>query len=220
MDAQWKDGVPLSYGGSGYSTDTSAVRAYFMYPGTSDPLGAGTNGIPQAPWAEVAPSPISDRRSLMSSGPFTFEPGEHLDLLFAYVYARSNNGALASVTALQARTDSVIAFAQTLPIWDMADDASWSFQCEDYLSVAVAERRERTTLALYPSPTQDAFNFDAPQALAGAQLVVREVTGREVLRQGLVAGLNRVDLQRAPQGVYVCEVVSAVGRIMGRVVKQ
>lgn len=221
MDSKWKDGVSLTYGGTGYSNASDAIPAYFIYPGSNDPLGAGTNGIPQPSWAQAAPTPVSpERRGVMSMGPFTLGSGEHLDLLIAYVYARSNNGALASLTALQARTDSVIAFAQTLPIWDMADDASWSFQCEDYLNVAIAERQQRATLALYPSPTQDDFHFDAPTSMAGAQLVLYDVTGREVLRKGVVAGLNRVDLQSAPQGVYLCVVASAKGRYFGRVVKE
>ncbi len=221
LDARWKNGLPLTYGGTGYSTDPGAIPCFYMFPGANDPVGAGTNGVPQPSWSELVPTPaIPDRRGVMSTGPFTFEPGEHLDLLFAYVYARSNDGALASVAALQARTDSVIAFASTLPIWDMADDASWSLQCEDYLNVAIAEQQQRTPLALYPSPTNDAFHFDAPLALAGAVLVVRDVTGREVLRQGLVAGLNRVALHGASPGVYLCEVATDKGRYTGRVVKE
>lgn len=221
MEVRWKDGLPMTYGGNGYSTDPDATPSRFMFPGLNDPVGAGTSGMPQAPWAEVEPTPaLPDRRGLMTSGPFTFEPGEHLDLLFAYVYARSNDGAQASVAALQARTDSVIAFAATLPIWDMADNASWSLQCEDYLSVTIAERQHRNTLVLYPSPTQDAFHFDAPTSMAGAQLVVRDVTGREVLRQGLVAGLNRVGLKGATPGVYICEAATVTGRYTGRVVKE
>lgn len=221
METRWKDGSPMTYGGTGYSTAPEAMVCNFMYPGDNDPVGAGTNGIPQPPWYETGPTPAQpDRRGLMSSGPFTLGPSEHLDLLFAYVYARSTGGALASVAALQARTDSVIAFAQTLPIWSMGDAAGWGVQCEDYLTIGIAERTQRNNLTLFPSPTSSAFHFDAPDPLVGAQLVVRDVTGREVHQQRVLAGVNRVDLQQATPGMYFCEVITGQARSVGRVVKE
>ncbi|MBK9760971.1 MAG: hypothetical protein IPO90_13605 [Flavobacteriales bacterium] len=40
----WKDGTPMTYGGSGYSLDSNAIPCAFMYPGNTDPVGAGTSG--------------------------------------------------------------------------------------------------------------------------------------------------------------------------------
>jgi hypothetical protein len=221
MEARWRSGVPLTYGGSGYSLAPDALPCFFSFPGTGDPVGAGTGGVPQEPWSETEPTPFTpDRAGIMSMGPFTLSPGQHVDLLFAYVYARSNAGAQASVAALQARSDSVIAFAQTLPIWYADDAQSWSGQCADLLPVGVPERTGPGSLTLFPSPTRDAFHFDAPGTLVGALLVVRDITGREVLQQQVIAGMNRVDLQQATPGIYICEVITNGTRSVGRVVKE
>ena len=70
MNSVWKDGVPMTYGGTGYSLDPNAVPCEFMYPGADDPVGAGTGGVVQAAWAESVPTPTApDRRGLMSMGP-------------------------------------------------------------------------------------------------------------------------------------------------------
>ena len=41
LNGRWKDGVPLTYGGVGYSVDPNSVPCDFTYPGGSDPVGAG-----------------------------------------------------------------------------------------------------------------------------------------------------------------------------------
>ena len=89
----WKNGIPQSYGGTGYSESSSAVRAYYMFPGDSDPVGWGTNCVPQAPWAESAPTPATpDRRFVQSAGPFTLEPGAYNNITVGVVWARSASG--------------------------------------------------------------------------------------------------------------------------------
>ena len=46
----WKDGSKFVYGGSGHISDAEAdpdTPCDFMFPGDTDPLGWGTNGVPQ-----------------------------------------------------------------------------------------------------------------------------------------------------------------------------
>lgn len=73
----WRDGTPLTYGGSGYnpgSTDT--IR--FAFP--SDP--SDTDG-----WSMCTVQgenvPFDDRRTVMSSGPYDLLPGEGVHVTFA-----------------------------------------------------------------------------------------------------------------------------------------
>jgi hypothetical protein len=85
LEGNWLNGVPLSYGGSGYSTDPDAVPAHFMYPGDSDPLGVGTNGTVMPPWTDMSTGNApGDRRGVASMGPFTLVPGQMEDILVAH----------------------------------------------------------------------------------------------------------------------------------------
>lgn len=219
LNGYWKDGTPLSYGGTGYSTEPDALPCAFIFPGDDDPLGTGTNGLVQDPWAEVDPS-TPDRRSIMSMNAFTLEPGEHVDLLIAYVYARAGNGGpLASVQLLQERADSVRAFAATLPIWNTFGEDIFYDQCADYPTVGIGEaRRER--LVLFPVPASESVHVIAPTDLAGELLMIKDAAGRLVVTQRLEAGPNTIGISLLGQGLYTVEVRAVQAHYTGRLLKQ
>ncbi|MBK8228689.1 MAG: T9SS type A sorting domain-containing protein [Flavobacteriales bacterium] len=218
----WKDGTPMSYGGSGYDPDPDALLCAFMFPGDGDPVGAGTGGQVQAPWSETAQTPATpDRRGLMGMGAFTLEPGENMHLLFAYVYARaSSGGPEASVVALRSRVDSVLAFAQTLPVWNVGETMAFGNGCADYTSVNVSEPHSTLQLALFPIPVSDAVHFQAPNDLAGGAFTLRDATGRTILRQRIQPDRNSIDVRALAEGVYLYEAVARNARHTGRILKE
>jgi len=91
MRGIWRNGVPICYGGSGLTPNCTncTVEADFMFPGTSDPLGYGTGGVPQPLWTEqtVGNSP-QDRRFMLSMGPFDFDIGETEIIHYGALWAR------------------------------------------------------------------------------------------------------------------------------------
>ncbi len=103
----WKDNRPQSYGGNGYSTSTDVVRAYYMFPWSSDPVGWGTNCVPQEDWREIEQTTDQpDRRFVQSAGPFTLEPGAYNNVTVGVVYGRATQGgAVASVEVLRRADD-------------------------------------------------------------------------------------------------------------------
>lgn len=215
----WKDGTPLTYGGTGHSLDPGALPCDFSFPGDSDPIGAGTGGVPQSPWSETI-STVPDRRTVTSAGPFVLEPGMHEDLLVAYVFARANSGgAAASVAALQARVDSVTAFAHTLPLWNTLRD---DFQggCEGVTPTVIDEAVHTGHLELFPVPAADHVQLNTPQALVGSVLCLRDATGRVVAGQRLSVGVNDIDIASLAGGMYTCEVHTAKALYTGRLVKE
>lgn len=223
MNATWPEGTPLTYGGDGYSFDVGALPCRFAFPGSSDPGGAGTNGVPQGPWSETAPTPptIPDRRAISGIGPVTLDPGEHVDLLFAYVYARAGSGgAVASVAALQARVDSIRAFAQTLPIWNVPEDQPYAGMCDHYATIGISELEGAGLLSFSPSPANEVAQFMAPTQLAGGLLTLRDATGRAVLQHRILPDRNTIDVSALAKGVYLCEAVARNARYTGRVVKE
>lgn len=99
----WLDNLPMTYGGNGR---TGSLECDFMFPGNSDPIGWGTNGIPQAPWdeASVGNTP-ADRRFLQSAGGFTLEPGAINFITTGVVWARANGGGAQASVELMRITD-------------------------------------------------------------------------------------------------------------------
>ena len=75
LKGYWKDGSKFIYGGSGHVSDAAAdtnTPCDFMFPGDTDPLGWGTNGVPQEPWTEqTSNNPPNDRRFVQSAGPLS-----------------------------------------------------------------------------------------------------------------------------------------------------
>lgn len=216
----WKDGVTMSYGGVGYNPDPGALACAFMFPGEGDAVGAGTGGQVQGPWYDIS-QVLPDRRGLMSMGAFELSPGEHLDLLFAYVYARAESGgAFASVAALQARVDSVRAFAQTLPIWDVPEDQPYAGMCDNYATIGITEVPAAGSLSFHPSPADEATQFTAPAQAAGGLLTLRDATGRIALQQRILPDRNLIDVSALAKGVYLCEATTRNARYTGRLVKE
>lgn len=220
MRATWKDGVPLAYGATGYPVTPTPTGCLFSFPGTSDPDGVGIpDGSLVTPWSDSYSPVALDRRTIASMGPFTLEPGDHHDLLMAYVYARAvSGGALTSVAALQARVDSIIEFAQGLPLWTNPRE-TFQGACVGEVEQGVTERIGRALL-FFPVPASGSVQVEVPSSLAGSNLVIRDATGRIVLQQRVLPDRNTIDLSRLAPGLYTCEALSRNARYTGRLVKE
>ena len=106
----WRDNSTMHYGGTGHigSPDTDPnVNADFMFPGTSDPIGWGTDGVPQPEWTEVTAGNVPfDRRFVQSAGPFTLAPGAVNNVTVGVVWSRATSGgANESVQTLKTADD-------------------------------------------------------------------------------------------------------------------
>lgn len=111
MSGFWRDGTDNFFGGTGYpgGNGTSQIPTDFMFPGDSDPLFWGTQGIPTTyNWSETqttdagASNQPGDRRFVQSAGPFTLTPGATNNLTVGVIYGRSFSGdAFESVAAVK-----------------------------------------------------------------------------------------------------------------------
>ncbi len=94
MRGSWSDGTPLTAFGNGYATSGEVTK--FAFPG--DPVSRSF-------WSEenngAGRDVASDRRFVISTGPFTINPGDSQEIVFGIVYAVGNNR-LSSITALRA----------------------------------------------------------------------------------------------------------------------
>lgn len=73
MSGSWRDGTPVSFGGSGYNVPPGQIIDY-AFP---DPPNA-----PNPAWSMcTANLPFGDRRTIQASGPFRLDPGEVNELI-------------------------------------------------------------------------------------------------------------------------------------------
>ncbi len=101
MQGNWLNGESLTFGGTGLGGEDETNFAF----------AGNTYSDNEVEWTEVtAGNPPGDRRFIMSSGPFTLEPGDEHCIIYAVVNATPSEGSLDAVTLLQLTSDSVQSF--------------------------------------------------------------------------------------------------------------
>jgi len=205
----WANGVPLTYGDNGYGGVTNAA---FAFPGTSDPNGVGTGGVPQAPWTDGT---ANDRKGIASMGPITLEPGAEQEILVAYIYARATTGgAQESVAALKLASDEVAAFAMITP--GLMDG---SLPCMS-LGTGIDGLFTRTTEPrIYPNPTQDILNIRVPKFSDRTAISILDDKGSIVMQGSLTGPSTTFDVRALTPGVYTIRMIANSNASVGRFVK-
>ena len=98
MRARWKDGRAIRAFGDGYNAPDNAPIVDFMFPG--DPVASEFWSELNGDNANTALEP-ADRRFIMTSGPFTINPGDQQEIVYGIVWARGSDF-LDSVTRMRA----------------------------------------------------------------------------------------------------------------------
>ncbi|WP_456426633.1 T9SS type A sorting domain-containing protein [Rhodocaloribacter sp.] len=208
----WKDGSPMCFGDNGYNPNCTRPAAFY-YPG--DPVA-------KTYWSEVnidstgTANLSSDRRFLMSSGPFSMNPGDVQDLVVAIVWARGKNN-LDSVTKLRTYARQV---------QDVLPDL---MQFDAFPSELPEKNPDATGFYLmranYPEPFSErtTIRYELPRA-EHVRLAVYDVLGREVAV--LVDAEQAPDVYDVtfeagglPAGVYLYRLVTRTVVITRRMVK-
>jgi len=213
----WKDNIPQSYGGTGYSVDPNAVPARFVFPGDSDPLGVGTGGVVLPPWTEEsAGNTAYDPRIVSAMAPFTLEPGMVQEILMAFIYARSPLGEPhSSVDALRSRADSVRAFAANIP-GIMAPGSL----CDQLPTGVLEVIAEPTPLELFPVPATDRIIVRTGDLKAGTYVRIIDGRGALVMQLGAAGAVTGFDISALPAGLYTVSAADGNAIRIGRFVKE
>lgn len=189
----WIDGTPLTYGGTGYGGTTPGD---FMYPGTSDPLGWGTNFVPEAPWDEVSSSNLpADQRTITSSGPFTLSAGEQNCISYAYIYGRGTAGPVSSVDVMRLVADSSLALSATTD------------PCACDMSTAGINSHASSLAGIYPNPATTTLNIICGDNSTGATIEILDMNGKVVKTSTVISGnSSMVDVSDLAAGLYFVRV--------------
>jgi hypothetical protein len=182
----WKDGTPLSHGGSGYDPDNpDAIPTRFMFPNDSDPNHYGTGGIEVPIWNEFNDmNPVDDRRGIGASGPFTLEPYGTVSFELAFVTGWDEwiNGQ-SPVENVRERIDAIKGYYlnQQTPCGDFA--------------VGIEEQENRVALELkaWPNPFSHYIQIQNPHTKV-INLQIYSQLGQVLKQVQLQPGVNTLDL--------------------------
>lgn len=194
MRARWTDGRAILAFGDGLNGVSGHPETTIMYPG--DPVAGEF-------WSEVNSDGAGeanfygDRRFLMSAGPFTFNPGDHQEIVYGIVWARGSNN-IDSITELR-EADQV---AQAL--YDANFDVSAALATHEL-------QREVSRAVLYPNPVAGTLVIEFDEGFrAGVDITVHDLLGRVVVKEshGPHDGDLHLDVSTLPAGRYFVRITS------------
>lgn len=207
LNGKWRFGETLYYGGTGFqgSTSVTTIPAKYMYPGNSDPLHYGTNGIdPSFEWSEESiNNPPGDRRILGSFGSTPLNAGEKLEYHFAYLAGKRVPGFGQSQQDLFAKAKHVKnAFNSNLTSCGQTFD---NLTQEEITSVTKIDTKN--LIKLYPNPSSDKINIIVPQN-TDFQIEIIDISGKSLFKEQLVLGINEIDVKDFKSGIYFVKFIS------------
>jgi hypothetical protein len=189
MTNYWKDGTHMTCGGNGYG---GSVPSNFAYPAnsfTTGPCGA-------APWSEGDAG--SDKKFVMSSGPFTLAPGAVHRVEYAFI----------------ASFDSI----NHDPLGNL-DNAVNALRLGN-TTTGIAQNKPDRDFNVFPNPAHNQLNIETSQA-TDMKLEVMDVFGKVVLSENH-KGSNKVSVNVADLsiGIYFVKLTSEGNTLIKKFVKE
>lgn len=185
MSSFWKDGTPLTCGGNGYGGSISTKFAYSGNTYTNGPCG-NTN------WGETGTG--SDKKMVMSSGPYEMQPGSVNELEYAYIVAFDSitNNPLAKLDLDVQSLHSI--YNSTLN------------QC---LTTSIKEQKNQTEFSLAPNPTSNILNINTKLKGNNFKIEIMDALGKVFISEEYKE-LNEtsINLSNLSSGIYFIKVIS------------
>lgn len=190
----WKDNTEITEGGSGYG---GSVPANYFYSG--DPV---TN----SGWTEISSeNPPADRRMVMSTGPFTFLPGEQLCIDVAFPFARSSQE--------YNNVDAIVELRQAADFIQNFYDTN-TFTCQTNTVGLEENQSAATTVSVFPNPGNGLFRINSADAISGIELY--DSLGKRVYSEDAIRNNQRsieVDLTKESKGMYFYQTHNKDGKV-------
>lgn len=197
MQSFWKDGVPLTCGGNGYGGTTATP---FAYTGSSYTNGACGSGA----WTESGTG--TDKKFVMSSGPFTYLPGEVLDLEYAFITAFDSigNNPLAKLDA------------NVNDLWSIYN--STLGQC---MTTGLKSNVMNNEFSIWPNPSNGILNIRSAKTQDDIVIQIVDVLGKVYYTNSYQQfDHTAIDLSNMTSGIYFIKLTNKDGSISKKIVKQ
>ncbi|OFX29475.1 MAG: hypothetical protein A2X08_13985 [Bacteroidetes bacterium GWA2_32_17] len=203
----WRDGTPLTYGGTGYG---GTLPAKYVFPGNSNPYGWGTNGAPQPEWWQTGTP--DDIRGVMSSGPFTLEPNETVIYDIAFVWSRIYSGAQPEwILNNEADVDKIIKW--------------YNYQnidgCSSILNVK-SVNNNFTNFKVYPNPCNNLLNLSFGKIInSNCTISILDLTGKTIYTKELkyFSSNETISVTNLDEGIYIVKVITNNEQYISKFVK-
>ena len=194
----WKNGQQLSYSGDGTAIDSIPSR--FVYPGESDPLMWGTQGEVVQSWSELNAGNLpGDRRMIMSSGPFTIEPGETNYFDVAFVFARESDDGIDDNVGetLEENMNQVRQYFN-----------GYLLECnQNDNSNGITQNNLLNEISIFPNPVTSILNVEFANRSNKARLQFYDVTGHFIMSTNISSNSSTIDVASLTPGFYSVRVL-------------
>ncbi|MCO6500880.1 MAG: T9SS type A sorting domain-containing protein [Vicingus serpentipes] len=211
MNAVWADGSLLYYGNMGYApwAHPGNYRARFVYPGSSDPTGYGTNGYTtsSSSWDKDDNTLLaSDNKSVGSMGPVTFSPGAIQQIELAYVFAQSNSPGVSIGKNL---------FIQYVDeIKNLYANNSLGCTTTGILT----KNKKGKEVVVFPNPVKERLYINGLDNDDLITIKIVDVTGQQLFEK--TTRNREVVLENLKPGVYFIEIITSNERVVKKIIKE
>jgi hypothetical protein len=208
---RWKDGSTVYSGGNGLnSTGVTDVPAAYMFPGSSDPLNSGTNGVEVQVWDEFSAGNIpGDRRILGVTGPFTFMPGDHHVLDFAFVLSQTQ----------EAGNDDSLAFHEAREIAVKQYFDQNLVECQNgQMLLSTTEQPLNAGVRIFPNPANEFMRLSTFGLNGPKQVKMYNSLGGLVYSEMMNGNNTGLNISHLPGGCYVLSIEDSINRVVTPVI--
>jgi hypothetical protein len=190
----WRCGTHVTYGGNGRGGGVG---------GTNIPTDYFFSGMPyDTGWTEAgAGNSPSDRRMLMSSGPFSLPKGETRTADFAYIFTRDES----APNGLNTSVAKNIADVLRVKRWFDTD----SFPCANS-SIGINEPEHQTEFLIYPNPATESLYVNRYTVSGTATVQLYDVMGQKINSYSFPAGKKelKISTSKFSSGIYFVQLVN------------
>lgn len=200
MNGKWKDATPFTCGGNGYGATTGGtVVTNWVYPG--DPNGATTTDPANTcgNWTESsAGNTPTDRRMILSSGPFTLNAGQMQEVEYAFVTSfdssSTTNSHLLSVSKLKTDIQKVNAF------YNQVNKPN----CLQAITVGITEVAKQNDFVLFPNPAKSLITISSTiNGTVKINYEIVDVLGKVVLQnESNTSDKITININNLNSGIY------------------
>jgi hypothetical protein len=197
-------GNHITYGGNGYGGGIGATTIPTDYFFSGTPFDTG--------WTEIAAGNMpSDRRSLISSGPFNLRKGETRSVTYAYVFTRDETGPNGLNTSIAKN----LADVQRVKRWFDTD----SFPCNNLIT-GIHQAEQNFEFSIYPNPARDYVTLRMNSASGKTTLEIFSAIGEKISQYTFPAGRKEFSFKTGnlSKGIYFLRLSGESGSVTKKLV--
>jgi hypothetical protein len=208
MKSYWPDNTYLRYGGWGHDAYFDYnVPSKFAYPGSSDPNGFGTSGVPYPFWNATSVGQLqTDEKSVGSMGPVIMVPGEVQQIELAYVFAQD-------VVNAGVQPGKDLFFQYVDEIKNLYTNGN--LYCTT--TSTVEKVKFNNNVVLFPNPASDKLYINGLENNHIVNIRILAVDGK--LIKELTSNTRIIDLNEIETGIYFIEITTDDNKLIKRIMK-